>query len=315
MRCRASLPLLAVPIALAASLVLVPPTRAQHGMASGPPPLHLRLAGADVVAIATVEEVGAGRVTVGDAVVLRGEAPARFELKRAPSKQIPYAVGVSLVLPLAGARSPYLLLDDSRELISLRDPAAVSAWREGLTTLLAAGDDREALADTYLAWLDGADDSLRDAAGAALLDPRAQVAPLSPERASARARAALDPELPVAAQRVSALLATGRAEGAAALLAALPDPAADPQVMETALRGAVQWHLAGADEALVRALENANPAVRRAAIKLIESSASAPGLARLPGLAAHDADEGVRREATKVMSARGAPPAANPTGE
>jgi len=290
---------------LLGSLAFASPARAQHGMASGPRPLHLRLAEADVVAIGIVEAVNDGRVTVGGAAVLRGEAQPRFEVKRAPSREIPFAVGVSLLLPLRGAREPYVLVDDARELVSLRDATAVTAWRAGIDALLAAGDDRQALTNVYVAWLDGDDDAMREAAGAALLDPRAGLLPVSPERAVARARAALDPELPLVARRISAILAGGRAEGTAALLADFSAAALDAQVLETALRNGIHWRVDGADDALLRALDDARPAVRRGVVKVIESSASAPGLARLPDVAAHDADEGVRREAIKVLSARG----------
>lgn len=287
------------------SLALAAPAHAQHGMTGGPRPLHPRLAEADLVAIGTVEAVRDGRVAIGEAVVLRGEAQPRFELKHAPSREIPFAVGVSLLLPLRGAREPYVLVDDARELISLRDAAAVTAWRAGIEALLAAGDDREALTDVYVAWLEGDDDAMRETAGAALLDPRAGLLPVSPERAVERARAALDPELPLAARRISALLAGGRAEGTAAMLADFPGAALDAQVLETALRNGIHWRVDGVEDRLLRALEDDRPAVRRAVVKLIESSGSGPGLARLPDVAVSDADEGVRREAIKVLSARG----------
>src|SRR5690606_37651576 len=132
-------------VALLAWLAFAAGARAQHGMTSGPRPLHLRLAAADVVAIATVAAVTEGSVALRDAVVLRGEAAPDFELKRAPSKQIPYAVGLAFVLPLRGARSPYVLVDDAREIVTLRDDAAIAAWREALPALLAAGDDPDAL--------------------------------------------------------------------------------------------------------------------------------------------------------------------------
>jgi len=302
MRRRLSVPL----AALLALLAGAGAARAQHGMALGPRPLHLRLAAADVVAIATVAGVAPGRVALRDAVVLRGEAPPGFELKRAPAKEIPYAVGLRLVLPLRGARSPYLLEDDARELVVLRDDDAVAAWTGALRALLAADRDRDALLATYLRWLDGGDEALRAAAAAALVDPRAELLPVSPERALERARAALDPALPAPARRISAILAGGRPEGTRALLeAALRDPAADPQVLEKALRDAVGERLPGVDDALVAALANGSPEVRRAAVQLAETASSADALARLPALAASDPDEGVRREAAKVTSARG----------
>jgi hypothetical protein len=292
--------------ALLALLALAADARAQHGMASGERPLHLRLADADVVAIATVADLDEGRVSLRDAVVLRGEAAPAFELKRAPSKEIPYAAGLRLVLPLRGARSPYVLVDDARELIVLRDDASAAAWRDALPALLAAGDDRDALLTVYLGWLDGGDESLREAAAATLLDPRAELVPVSLESAVERAGAALDPALAPPARRVSAILAGGRPEGASALVeGALRTPDADSQDVETALRSAVHWKLPGRDDALLVGLAHRDPTVRRSAVKLVESSESAPGLARLPVLGESDPDEGVRREVEKVLSARG----------
>lgn len=282
--------------------------RAQHGMASGPRPLHLRLAVAEVVAVATVADVGDARVAVRDATVLRGDAPPAFELKRAPSKKIPYEVGLTLLLPLRGARSPYVLVDDARELVVIRDDASAAAWRAAVPALLAAGDDPARLLATYLEWLDRGEEGLREAAAAALLDPRAELMPVPVERALERVGAALDPALPAPARRVSARLATSRSEGTSALLdAALHDPDADPQVVETALRGAVQWGAPGLDDALLAGLVHDSPAVRRSTVKLVEATGSAAGLARLPALASGDPDDGVRREAEKVLSAKGMP--------
>jgi len=300
---RARRPLL--PLALLAILGLAGAARAQHGMPVGARPLHLRLAEADVVAIATVADVGEGRVELRDAAILRGEAPAAFQLKRAPSQEIPYAVGLTLLLPLRGARAPYVLVDDAREIVVLRDAAAADAWREAVPALLAAGSDHDALLATYLGWLDGRQEGLREAAAAAVLDPRSELVPVSPERSVERAGAALDPAAPAPARRVSAILAGARAEGASALLPVLRDPAADPQVVETALRGAVQFRLAGLDDALLAGLEHDNPEVRRAAVRFAAASGSATAQVRLPALAAHDPDEGVRREAEEAMGGAG----------
>jgi hypothetical protein len=82
-RDRAPRPLL---VALAFGLAALPAggARAQLGHGLPPPtrPLHLRLAQADVVAIAEVERVDLGRVAVHGAQVLRGTAGERFEIKR-----------------------------------------------------------------------------------------------------------------------------------------------------------------------------------------------------------------------------------------
>jgi hypothetical protein len=290
-------------IALLASLALAGAARAQHGMAVGPRPLHLRLAEADVVAIASVADVREDRVVLKDAVVLRGEAAASFELKRAPSREVPYAVGLTLLLPLRGARPPYVLEDDAHELVVLRDAAGAAAWRDAVSALLEAGSDPESLLAVYLGWLDGPEESLREIAGAALLDPRSALTPVSPARAVERAGAALDPSAAMPARRVSAILAAAQQEGASVLLAALRDPATDPQLAEIALRSAVQFRLDGLDDALLAGLAHPDPEVRRVAVTLVASTRSAPGLARLPALASQDPDAEVRREASDVVGA------------
>lgn len=297
MRVRRSLAL----AALVAILAPAGPARAQHGMATGPRPLHLRLAEADVVAIATVADVREDRVALRDATVLRGEAAPAFEIKRAPSQELPYAVGLTLLLPLRGVRPPYVLLDEARELVVLRDPASAAAWRAALPALLDAGADPESRLAVYLGWLDGSEESLREIAAAALLDPRSGLAAVSPARAAERAGVALDPDVATPARRVSAILAAGQPDGARRLLSALRDPGADPQVAETALRAAVLLRLEGLDEALLAGLAHGDAEVRRVAVTLVASTGSAAGLAQLPALAANDPDEDVRREARTVL--------------
>lgn len=287
--------------AFLAVLAVAGASPAQHPLPTGPRPLHLRLAKADVVAIATVADLTPGRVTLRDATVLRGEAPATFELKRAPSQAVPYAVGITLLLPMRGARPPYVLVDDSREVVVLRDSAAAAAWREAVPALLDAGRDHDALLATYCRWLDGREDGLREAAAAALLDPRSELLPVSSERAVERAAVALDPQAPARTRRVSAVLAAAQPEGARALLAALRDPSADAEVLDSALRGAVEFQVEGVDDALLAGLAHADPTVRRTAVELVVQSGSARARARLPQIAADDPDQGVRRAAQQEL--------------
>ena len=70
-------------------LVLGPVTaaRAQHPIAQGPRPLHLRIAEADIVAVGTVGPITDGRIEIRDATVLRGNAPATFAIKRSPQSR------------------------------------------------------------------------------------------------------------------------------------------------------------------------------------------------------------------------------------
>jgi hypothetical protein len=288
------------PILLA--LGLAAPAGAQvHALPPGPRPLHMRLAEADVVAIGTVAEIGAGRIAIVDAEALRGEASGRFEIKRSPSRPPPLAVGLSALLPLRGARSPYLLVDEPRELLVLEDEASVAVWRDAARQLLATRDDRRALLGLYLEWLDGPVESLRDAAGAALVDARSGLLPLPAEVAGERARAALDPDRPASARRTSAMLAGSDAGATSALLAAIPDEAPDPQVVELALRAGVARGDPGIEAALLRCLDHPDATVRRAAVGLARVANSEAVLARVREVAASDADENLRRHASDAL--------------
>lgn len=288
-------PLLAV-LALAAGAA-----RAQHGMPVGPRPLHLRLAQADVVAIATVAEVGEGRVEMRSATILRGEAPSRFEVKRAPSQALPYAVGITMLLPLRGARPPYVLVDDAKEATVLRTEAAARAWIAALPALLEAGDDPDALRAAYLGWLDGEEPSLREVAAASLLDPRSELVPVPTALAVERARVALDPAVPTETRRASAILAGARPEGARALLPALRDPRSDPQVAATALRGCAQFRVEGFEEGLLAALGHDDREVRLAAAHVAAEQGSPAARARLAQLAASDPDLDVRKRVRELL--------------
>ena len=176
-------------VVLAIGLALAPVASAQHPMPQAPRPLHTRLAAADVVAIATIGAIGDGRVEIRDATVLRGDAPAAFEIKHSPVAPPPFVTGVPAVLLLRGARSPYVLVDEPREIVLLRDANDAQRWTVALQALFAAGADPGRLLHTYLGWLDGDDEKLREAAASALSDSRAPFLPLgSRGRPGARAR-------------------------------------------------------------------------------------------------------------------------------
>src|SRR5262245_58516334 len=124
MHAAARLPILALLVALAA------PAAAQHPMPARARALHERLAAADVVAVATIGPIHEGRVEVRDATVLRGNAPASFEIKRSPAAPPPFVTGVPAVLLLRGARPPYVLVDEPREVILPSDAAAAKRWTD-----------------------------------------------------------------------------------------------------------------------------------------------------------------------------------------
>jgi hypothetical protein len=285
-------------------LGLAPTARAQHPLPQGPRPLHLRIAESDVVAVGTIGPITGGRVEVRDATVLRGPAPSTFAIKRSPAKAPPFVTGVPAVLLLRGARSPYILVDEPREVVLLRDAADAKRWSSALQALFDAGADPNQLLPIYLAWLDGDDENLRDAAGAALSDSRAPFVPLGRDDALARAGAAVDPHRAASARRVSAQLAMTQADGAIALIEGIPGEAADPQVVATALRGTGATRALRV-AALLRALEDEKPDVRRAALfatPLLWTDAVA---AKVVELAAQDPDPRARADAQEAKARGG----------
>jgi hypothetical protein len=285
-------------------LGLAPVARAQHPLPQGPRPLHTRIAESDVVAVGTIGPITNGRVEIRDATVLRGTAPATFAIKRSPAKSPPFVTGVPAVLLLRGARSPYVLVDEPREVVLLRDAADAKRWSSALQALFDASADPNQLLHIYLAWLDGDDENLREAAGAALTDFRAPFLPLGRDDALVRATAAVDPHRATTTRRVSAQLAMTQTDGAAALVEGIPGNAADPQVVATALRGpAVERERRVA--ALLRALADDERDVRRAALfatPLLWTDAVA---ARVAELAAHDPDPGTRADAQEAKARGG----------
>ena len=283
---------------------LAPVARAQHPLPQGPRPLHLRIEESDVVAVGTIGAITDGRVEVRDATVLRGAAPASFAIKRAPAKSPPFVTGVPAVLLLRGARSPYVMVDEPREVVLLRDDADAKRWTSALQALFAASADPSQLLQLYLAWLDGDDENLREAAGAALTDFRAPIPPIGRDEALLRAAAAVDPHRSATTRRVSAQLAISSPDGAAALAAAIPGKAADPQVVAAALRVSSASREVRSD-ALLRALANEGRDGRRAALfaaPLLWSDAVA---AKVAELAAHDPDPGVRADALDAKTQGG----------
>jgi hypothetical protein len=289
----------------ALGLALAPSAGAQHPRPKGPRPLHARIAAADVVAVATIGAIGEGRVEVRDATVLRGDAPADFEIKRSPATPPPFVTGVPAVLLLRGARPPYVLVDEPREVTLLRDADDAQRWTAALQTLFDAGEDPSRLLRIYLAWLDGADEGLREAATPALFDPRAPFLPLGSEDAVARARVAVDPNSPAPTRRTSAMLAMTNADGAAALVSLVPGDAADPQVVATTLRAAIPVSHEARVAALLRAFDSDASEVRRAGLIAAQSLWTDAVGKKVSELAARDPDPEVRAEAVEVKANAG----------
>jgi hypothetical protein len=291
-------------LALALLAAVAAPARAQHPIPTPGRPLHVRIAAADVVAVATIGAIHEGRIEVRDAALLRGDAPASFEIKRSPAAPPPFVTGVPAVLLLRGARSPYVLVDEPREVVLPPDAAAARRWTEALQALFAAGSDPGKLLHTYLVWLDGEDETMREAAAAALSDFAAPFLPLGREDALDRARAALDPRRAPAARRVSAMLAITQADGAAALLAGLPGDSADPQVVAIALRAPGLPRESG-EAALLRALADDDREVRRAALLIAPTLWSDAVQEKVVTMVTSDPDPGVREDAADAKGRAG----------
>jgi hypothetical protein len=119
----------------------------------GPRPLHRRLSESDALAFGSIEQVELGRIRVGAAVALRGELPAGFAVKRAPSRPAPLAVGDRVLLLLRGARSPYLLVEAPDEIWRLAAPEDEPALATAIRALDAATPRSEDVAVLYAKWL------------------------------------------------------------------------------------------------------------------------------------------------------------------
>jgi hypothetical protein len=288
-----------------AGLLAASAVRAQMGHGLPPPgrPLHVRLAQADVVAIAAVERVETGRIALRDVHALRGAPGEQFEIKRAPSRAPALAEGDQALFLLAGARAPYVLVDEPREILRLPDADQRERWRAALESLLAAGDDLAGVRDAYLAWIDGNDDALREAATRALTDRRANPIEVPSTVSLQRAAIALDARRPEAVRRASASVASVEPAGVAALLAGLARADVDPGVAQIALAAGGLQRAPGLAAGTARAVAHANPEVRRAGLALAGWFAGDPSVrAAIERAAKSDPDPSLRAAAERALA-------------
>jgi hypothetical protein len=293
---------------LLALLLAAASARAQlaggHGLLAPPRSLHERLASAGAVAVGVIDTVETGRVNVRDAVALRGDVPEAFQIKRSPSRPPQLSPGRAALLLLGGARPPYLLLDDPRELATFA-PEERAAWQDAVRRLLAAGDDPSAQLATYLDWVDGGPEGLRSLALIALADRGAGFQPLPARAARGRARAALDPSRPADERRSNAWIAVATPDGTAALLAGVPgEPAvADAAVVGIALEAGAGFHSPQGAAAFLRVLHSPDAAMRRAAIRLARIYASDPAVrSELERAAASEQDARLRQQLEAALA-------------
>jgi len=82
-------------------------------------PLRERTAQAELIVVARIVRLEAGRIEATAEDVLRGAAPARFEVKRSPLRPPPLAAGDRALLFLRGDRTPYVFSGDLPEVVPL----------------------------------------------------------------------------------------------------------------------------------------------------------------------------------------------------
>lgn len=172
-------------VALALALggpAAAPPAAAQtvgHPGIPGARPLHQRLADADVAAVVEIERIDTGRIAVKRRDLIAGEAPEAFEVKRSPlpQRRPPLATGDLALLLLRGARPPYVLADEPREVIRLSDDAMTARWSAATRAVLANREDRAGLIAVYGEWIENGPASLADLGKAGLRALRAPVPP------------------------------------------------------------------------------------------------------------------------------------------
>lgn len=284
-----------------------------HPLPERPRSLAERLERADAVALVTVESVGTARLRVRREELLLGETPERFTVKRAPAAPPPLAEGDRAILLLRGARPPYVLVDEPSETIRLADASAEARWLRALRTLRDHAARPERLAEAYASWIDEGPETLRQLGFWALVERFAADPEGFGAIARERARAAADPALPAEARRRSAALATRTGGGTGALLEALAaqPEAAEPGVVETALREGARHERPELERALRATLGHESAPVRRAALRALKSGRIRPG-PELTGLvermARADPSDSVRRGAESWLASRRASP-------
>lgn len=237
---------------------------AQHPLPPRDRTLAERVALSDAVALARVALVEPGRLHLEAARALRGEVPGEFQVKRSPLDPPPYQEGDLAVFFLRGARPPFVLADEPREMIRPASEVEARRLAQAVEEVVGAGGDAERILALHVDWLEGPDAALRDLASAALVEP------LPTGFAQQRARVAMDRGRSLEARRASATVAVRDTKALELLLAWIPGGAseADAAVAEVVLRRAAALRAAGTQDALERALASPQPGLRTQAERL-----------------------------------------------
>jgi hypothetical protein len=284
---------------------------AQHPVPAREKTLLERIAAAEAIALARVLRVEPGRLHLGGSRTLAGELPDTFQVKRAPLRPPPHQAGDLGVFFLRGARSPYVFAAGSGPILELEDDAAARRLAAAVEALIAAGRGHERLLALHLEWLQSSDETLRRLALVALLDPQPPLGPLPDGFGVARARIALDGQRPLLERRASARLAVADAGGLAELVSRTPGPAADAEIVATALLSGAARRVPGTGAAILRALGAADEEIRIAALRAagLLRGGAAPELREAVSRLAEDEPNGsLRREAERTLRRLGEEP-------
>ena len=243
--------------------------------------------------LARVDRVEPGRLQLENLSTLIGAVPERFAVKRWPGTSPEPRPGEFAVLFLLGARSPYVLLGESRDQIPPSDEAAARSLADAISSLVEAGGDPERLLDLHVGFLD------REGP---LRSPPA-------EFGVERSRLARDPDAALPARRASLILASRDPTALPALLAWLPGSGsqADAEMTALVLNQAVMMRAPGTEEALVRMLRESDPDLRRiglTAARRLRRELSDATLVEIQALASNDPDPELRRLAERVAGTR-----------
>jgi hypothetical protein len=261
------------------------------------------------VVLARVERVEPGRLQLETLGSLVGAVPERFAVKRWPGASPEHRPGDFAVLFLLGARSPYVLLGESRDQIPPSDEATARSLADAISSLVEAGGDPQRLLDLHVAWLEGEDEVLVRMALLGFLDRSGPLRSPPPDFAPARARLARDPDAALPARRAALILASRDPTALPALLAWLPGSGshADAEMTALVLSQAVMMRVPGTEQALVRMLREADPDLRLTgltAARRLRRELSDATLEEIQALASSDPDPELRRLAERVAGTR-----------
>ncbi|MBW2312968.1 MAG: hypothetical protein JRH10_02170 [Deltaproteobacteria bacterium] len=292
-------------LALVALAVLcAAPARAQHGFV--PPDdrvLHERLAGARIVAVATVAEVDTGRIAFESGRSILGRIEPEFEVKRSPSNPPPWVPGDRALLMLSGARSPYRWVEKPVETVALADAAAEARFTAAVRAMDAARVDAKGRRDLYARWADGMHEDLAAVGQRGLMDVPSMVNLLDVEFVTGRVGVAIDPERPVVARRRAARIAARHPDGVSALLRHVEDegPATDPGVGELAIQSGLLLRDPAVEARIIDLLDTPETELGGIALRLAGAAGGRALERKLSELAVGYPDETIRGEAAQSL--------------